>query len=86
MTRMTAKDFSPELLELYDFYAHGKISKRDFLHGLHGFIHLFLEDFDCLQRGLILYHCQRLIGRITDSHEFCRGRYVVFIYALQCTV
>lgn len=31
MTRMTAKDFSPELLELYDFYAHGKISKREFL-------------------------------------------------------
>lgn len=31
MTRMTAKDFSPELLELYDFYAHGKITKRDFL-------------------------------------------------------
>ncbi len=31
MTRMTAKDFSPELLELYDFYAHGKIIKREFL-------------------------------------------------------
>lgn len=31
MTRMTAKDFSPELLELYDYYAHGKISKREFL-------------------------------------------------------
>ncbi len=31
MTRMTAKDFHPELLELYDFYAHGKISKREFL-------------------------------------------------------
>lgn len=30
-TRMTAKNFSPELLELYDFYAHGKISKREFL-------------------------------------------------------
>ncbi len=30
-TRMTAKDFSPELLELYDFYAHGKITKREFL-------------------------------------------------------
>lgn len=29
--RMTAKDFSPELLELYDFYAHGKITKREFL-------------------------------------------------------
>ena len=28
---MTAKDFSPELLELYDFYAHGRISKREFL-------------------------------------------------------
>lgn len=33
MTRMTAKDFSPELLELYDFYAHGKITKREFLEG-----------------------------------------------------
>lgn len=31
MTRMTAKDFSPELLELYDFYAHGMISKREFM-------------------------------------------------------
>jgi len=31
MTRMTAKDFDHELLELYDFYAHGKISKRQFL-------------------------------------------------------
>ena len=31
MTRMTAKDFSPELLELYDYYAHGKITKREFL-------------------------------------------------------
>ncbi|PZR00884.1 MAG: dienelactone hydrolase [Cereibacter sphaeroides] len=31
MTRMTAKDFHPELLELYDFYAHGRITKREFL-------------------------------------------------------
>lgn len=31
MTRMTAKDFDQELLELYDFYAHGKITKREFL-------------------------------------------------------
>lgn len=31
MTRLTAKDFAPELLELYDFYAHGKITKREFL-------------------------------------------------------
>ncbi len=31
MTRMTAKDFDQELLDLYDFYAHGKISKRDFM-------------------------------------------------------
>lgn len=31
MNRMTAKDFSPELLELYDFYAHGRITKREFL-------------------------------------------------------
>jgi carboxymethylenebutenolidase len=31
ITRMTAKDFSPELLELYDYYAHGRITKREFL-------------------------------------------------------
>ncbi len=31
MTRMTAKDFHPDLLELYDFYAHGIITKREFL-------------------------------------------------------
>ncbi|MVA37108.1 YghX family hydrolase [Agrobacterium vitis] len=31
MTRLTAKDFPQELLELYDFYAHGKITKREFL-------------------------------------------------------
>jgi carboxymethylenebutenolidase len=31
MTRLTARDFHPDLLELYDFYAHGKITKREFL-------------------------------------------------------
>jgi carboxymethylenebutenolidase len=31
MTRMSAKDFDQELLDLYDFYAHGKITKREFL-------------------------------------------------------
>ena len=31
MTRMTAKDFAPELLELYDFYVHGRITRREFL-------------------------------------------------------
>ena len=31
MNRMTAKDFDQELLDLYDFYAHGKITKREFL-------------------------------------------------------
>ncbi|MGP6087492.1 YghX family hydrolase [Antarctobacter jejuensis] len=29
--RMTAADFDQELLDLYDFYAHGKITKREFL-------------------------------------------------------
>jgi hypothetical protein len=33
MTRLTAKDFDPKLLELYDFYDHGKITKREFLDG-----------------------------------------------------
>lgn len=31
MSRMTAQDFEPELLELYDYYAHGMMSKREFL-------------------------------------------------------
>ncbi|WP_018631755.1 YghX family hydrolase [Neomegalonema perideroedes] len=30
-TRLTAQDFPPELLELYDFYVHGRITKREFL-------------------------------------------------------
>lgn len=29
--RLTARDFAPELLQLYDFYAHGQITKRQFL-------------------------------------------------------
>jgi len=37
MTRLTAKDFSQELLDLYDFYAHGKISKREFLKNANKF-------------------------------------------------
>lgn len=32
MTRLTAKDFPQQLLDYYDYYAHGKISKREFLH------------------------------------------------------
>ena len=31
MDRMTAKDFDQELIDLYDYYAHGKITKRQFL-------------------------------------------------------
>lgn len=31
MARLTAQDFPRELLELYDYYAHGKISKREFI-------------------------------------------------------
>lgn len=31
MTRLTAKDFPQELLNYYDYYAHGKITKREFL-------------------------------------------------------
>ena len=29
--RKTAKDFPQELLDLYDYYAHGKMTKREFL-------------------------------------------------------
>ncbi|MCS2148377.1 YghX family hydrolase [Scandinavium manionii] len=31
MTRLTAKDFPQALLDYYDYYAHGKITKREFL-------------------------------------------------------
>lgn len=32
MTRLTAKDFPQELLDYYDYYTHGKITKREFLN------------------------------------------------------
>ncbi|OVZ60366.1 dienelactone hydrolase [Pigmentiphaga sp. NML080357] len=31
MARLTAEDFHPALLELYDYYVHGRISRREFL-------------------------------------------------------
>ncbi len=37
MTRLTAKDFAPELLELYDGLVHGRISRRQFLQGASAF-------------------------------------------------
>ena len=33
MNRMTARDFDQKLLDLYDHYAHGRITKREFLDG-----------------------------------------------------
>ncbi len=37
MPRLTAQHFAPELLELYDFYAHGRITKREFLQRSAGY-------------------------------------------------
>jgi carboxymethylenebutenolidase len=37
MTRLTARDFPPALPELYDFCAHGRITKRAFLNRAAGF-------------------------------------------------
>lgn len=31
MTRLTAKDFDPKVLELFDKYVHGQLSRRDFI-------------------------------------------------------
>jgi carboxymethylenebutenolidase len=31
MTRLTAHDFAPEVLQLFDGYVHGRLSRRDFL-------------------------------------------------------
>jgi carboxymethylenebutenolidase len=31
MTRLTAKDFPPEVLDLFDQYVHGQLSRRDFI-------------------------------------------------------
>lgn len=33
MTRLTAKDFDPEVLQLFDGYVHGRVSRREFLAG-----------------------------------------------------
>ena len=32
--RLTAKDFNPKILELYDHYAHGKMTKRELLKNI----------------------------------------------------
>lgn len=32
--RLTAKDFDQRILDLYDYYAHGKITKREFLKNI----------------------------------------------------
>ena len=32
--RLTAKDFDPRILELYDHYAHGKMTKRELLKSI----------------------------------------------------
>ena len=32
--KLTAKDFDQKILELYDYYAHGKITKREFLKNI----------------------------------------------------
>lgn len=50
MPRLTAKDFPQELLDYYDYYAHGKISKREFLnlaakYAVGGMTALALFDF-----------------------------------------
>lgn len=37
MKRLTAKDFAPDLLELYDGYVHGRIDRRQFLQSAAGF-------------------------------------------------
>ncbi len=49
MTRMTAKDFPPELLELYDYYAHGRITRREFMDRAAGFTALGLSGAALLQ-------------------------------------
>jgi carboxymethylenebutenolidase len=33
MTRLTAADFDPEVLQLFDGYVHGRLSRREFLAG-----------------------------------------------------
>ncbi|MGX4642847.1 dienelactone hydrolase family protein [Massilia sp. SYSU DXS3249] len=33
MTRLTAHDFDPEVLQLFDGYVHGRLSRREFLAG-----------------------------------------------------
>jgi carboxymethylenebutenolidase len=33
MTRLTANDFAPEVLQLFDAYVHGRLSRREFLAG-----------------------------------------------------
>ena len=33
MPRLTARDFAPEVMRLFDHYVHGRIDRRGFLDG-----------------------------------------------------
>lgn len=33
MTRLTARDFAPEVMDLFDHYVHGRLDRRGFLEG-----------------------------------------------------
>ncbi|VFS38795.1 hydrolase [Escherichia coli] len=72
MPRLTAKDFPQELLDYYDYYAHGKISKREFLnlaakYAVGGMTALAL--FDLLQAKL----CAGDSGRVLPTRKLLQS-------------
>ena len=75
MTRLTAKDFAPELLELYDFYAHGKITKREFLDRAGKFAVGGLTAAVLLN---MLSPDYALAEQVSFNDPDIKGRYVVF--------
>ncbi|MCE2523983.1 MAG: dienelactone hydrolase family protein [Rhodobacteraceae bacterium] len=52
MNRMTARDFDQKLLDLYDHYAHGRITKREFLGGVTavGLLEMLSPDYALAQQ------------------------------------
>ena len=45
--KLTAKDFDQKILELYDYYAHGKITKREFFKKYRKIYSSWRNGYEC---------------------------------------
>jgi carboxymethylenebutenolidase len=74
--RKTAKDFSQEILELYDFYVHGRITKREFLDRAAAFTVAGMSSAALLRELLPDYALAQQVAPDDPAIEASRVTYV----------